>query len=500
MLETLGLLDLELDACSWTPSEEIHLDDWDALADLLPMGYAADVADCIFQQRVKAPPAAIIATGRKTKTKAPASGNGILPSLSDEQLQQLVEAIKRAGCPPFTQLKPTLEIKKADGKALSQIMGHVVAWVNPRPTDTKRTCNNKPPLCKDLEPAFRDMGSSENASEIARLAVKLEQDVLEHALGLSPELGRLSGQELEVLPDGGDDAIGGEYDERFSRSDLWRGVLEIVRRSLGPNVRAGWIATPPGSPTAQERPESARELEVYREHVRQDIVALVDHVAGNDHIRHYPWAAKKGPFDRLRYILGRAVVDWQKDENDAFKEGRTPNPRKSEAHPRRQGKHGDAGGSKESGSKGAHEDSELSRRLPPQSNRGLPSRKSLPSGRNAMAKSSKPPSSNSPRENRGAGVPAALHSSNNSDDSNNSDELEVLPPPNPAANSSKKPASSQRSRNARSDENEDGDEPGGPLRLVKAAKSMRKPASSQSSREAHVEEKQPKWADGRAAT
>lgn len=499
MLETLGLLDLELHTCGWTVSEEILLDDWDALADLLPKGYAADAADRVLQQRIEAFAAAPSALGRKTKTKAIASV--VLPSLCNKQLEQLVNAIKRAGCPPFTHLRPTLEIKKADGKALSQLMGHVVAWVNPRPTDTKRTSNNKPPLCKDLEPAFRDMGSSNDAAEIARLAIKLEQDILEYALGLLPELGRLSGPELEVLPDGGRDAIDDGYDERFSRSRLWRGVLEIVRCSLGPGVRAGWVATPPGSPTGQERADSARELEQYREHVRQGIVALVDNVAGDDHIKHHPWAAKRGPFDRLKYILGRAVVDWQKEESDAFKQGRTPNPRKSEAHPKRQGKQGNEGvrSSADDGSRGAREDNEPNRHLPPQSGQGLPSRKSLPSGRISTAKASKPPSLNPPREKR---VPATRPSSHDGDDS---DELEVLPPLNPAANSSRKPASSQKSRNVRPDNHDGGDELESPLRPIQPAKSKRKPTGSQSSSEARMdraippEEKQPKWADGRVA-
>lgn len=150
VLDTLESLDREVDISKsgWMPSDTILLDDWETLAILLPGDYTADSLDCIYQERQRLHESR--ASISENLSKMNPVGRGFLPELDDDEVQQLMESIKRAGCPPFARLKSTLEISKADRKALSQIMSHVVAWVNPCPSEVKRTCNNKPPLCKDL--------------------------------------------------------------------------------------------------------------------------------------------------------------------------------------------------------------------------------------------------------------------------------------------------------------------------------------------------------------
>lgn len=201
VLNTLEALNrgVNVNESCWTPSNTILLSDWEALATLLPSGYTAESLDLVYQERQRLhefKAGAYVKANRKKPI-----GKGFLPWLSDGEVRQLVESIKRAGCPPFAHIKPILEIKKTDGKALSHIMRHVVAWLNPHPMDAIRTHNNKPPLCKDLKPAFQDArGSSTTAAEITRISIELEEKVLEHALSLPRELNCLGGPILDEFP------------------------------------------------------------------------------------------------------------------------------------------------------------------------------------------------------------------------------------------------------------------------------------------------------------
>ncbi|KAL7917551.1 hypothetical protein ACQKWADRAFT_325552 [Trichoderma austrokoningii] len=63
-------------------------------------------------------------------------------------------------------------------------MSHVVAWVNPRPTNVKHNGNNKPQLYKNLEPALMDMYSDAMAADIEQMPIQLEQDVVEQIIDI----------------------------------------------------------------------------------------------------------------------------------------------------------------------------------------------------------------------------------------------------------------------------------------------------------------------------
>jgi hypothetical protein len=306
VLDTLACLDRGVDACKgdWVPSDTILLDDWEALADFLPSGYTQDVVDRLSRQ-LQESSAAEAGTLEKPKRGRMSCGKNLfLAGLNGEQLRQLVEAIKRAGCPPFTHLKPTLEIKKDDAKALSQIMSHVVAWVNPCPSDVKRTGNNKPPLCKDLEPAFRDnIHSSTAAAEITQMSTKLERDVLEHALSLPKELGRLGGPILEELPTG-DAADNVEYASRFTDSQLWQGILEIVRHYLGPGIRPEWVAGQQQDHGAGEAKEGSQEL------IKRGVVTLAEYIPNIQEIDWDALVQDGASLTRLGQMLGQTIETW----------------------------------------------------------------------------------------------------------------------------------------------------------------------------------------------
>lgn len=185
-----------------------------------------------------------------------AGGRNFLHKLNNVEVSQLVECIKRAGCPVFVPLRVTLDIKKTDGKALSQIMSYVVAWANLCPTDVKRGGNNKPPLCRDLEPALRDVYSSAAAAEVTGMSIELEREILEYAISRPKELDRLNGPIIDELPTG-DGASSAAYASRFIDGELWRGMLEIVRRRLGPAhvmcFRNAHVKSLLGSRTCQTR-------------------------------------------------------------------------------------------------------------------------------------------------------------------------------------------------------------------------------------------------------
>lgn len=90
--------------------------------DLLPSGYTKRNINYILSRQWKEVLTVTTEAGAIERLKqGKALGNkGLLfTGLNDKQLLQLVEAIKRADCPPFIHLKPTLEIKRSNGKALS---------------------------------------------------------------------------------------------------------------------------------------------------------------------------------------------------------------------------------------------------------------------------------------------------------------------------------------------------------------------------------------------
>lgn len=109
------------------PSDIILPNDWETLATLLPDGYKANSLDRSYRKRLEDYKASALGN----PSKASPVGESFLSKLNDVEVSQLVECIKRAGCPAFVPLRVTLDIKKTDGKALSQIMSHVMAWANP---------------------------------------------------------------------------------------------------------------------------------------------------------------------------------------------------------------------------------------------------------------------------------------------------------------------------------------------------------------------------------
>lgn len=115
--------------------------------------------------------------------------------------------------------------------------------MNPRPTGVKRTTNNKPQLCKDLELAFRDMHGGAAAAEIKQMSIQLERDVLKHVLSRQDKLGCLiNGLTFGEFPEG-DDASSVVYGSRFINNKLQQDILEIIRRTLGPDIRSEWVTS-----------------------------------------------------------------------------------------------------------------------------------------------------------------------------------------------------------------------------------------------------------------
>lgn len=231
MLDTLESLDRQanMGETGWVPSDTILLDDWETLAVLLPNSYNAGSLNRVYRKRLDEGKA----SAPEDPDKTPPAGESFLSKLNDGEVRQLVECIKGAGCPAFAHLRATLNIKKTDGRALSQIMSHA--------TDVKRDGNNKPPLCKDLEPALRDVRSSAAAAEITQMSIELEREILEYAISRPKELDRLSGSIIDELPTG-DGAGSAAYASRFIDGGLWRGILEIVRR------RWALVSAPNGQP------------------------------------------------------------------------------------------------------------------------------------------------------------------------------------------------------------------------------------------------------------
>lgn len=145
-------------------------------------------------------------------------------------------------------------------------------------------------------------------AEITQMSIELEQDILEHALSLPEELGRLSGSIIEELPMGGDfNSVA--YASRFIDSELWRGILEIVRQRLGPGIRTEWAIS------QQQGHDTSKATEGSQEIIKRGIMALAKNISSIEDISlNDTWAQDSGSFTRLTQMLEWTVEEWLAEE------------------------------------------------------------------------------------------------------------------------------------------------------------------------------------------
>lgn len=253
-----------LRALPTSTSGSIQISDWNVLAGSLKSDTydAADVhhvfypkGEGINKDDSKSSPSAASTIKPVQKT---ARRSGFLSSLDKEAYDGLCRHLQQNLTLRFPDVQPLLTIKKEEGKVMTQVIDHVVRWVNTQPADiVDKHENNKSLRRQDLIPAIEDLmitthgddwwaqrredgdvdGADDMASWLDLRSRTLERQVIDYIRSHMTEFRDPSTKHyLDMMPEEYDE----HYAERFSTGDLWTGLFHIVQHALGPAFRPVW--------------------------------------------------------------------------------------------------------------------------------------------------------------------------------------------------------------------------------------------------------------------
>ncbi|EXA30946.1 hypothetical protein FOVG_17723 [Fusarium oxysporum f. sp. pisi HDV247] len=257
ILETLRALPV-------STSESIQISDWTMLArSLRSDAYdATDVHQVFYPKEDNKngdgnPNKPSASSTAKSVPKA-SRRSGFLSSLDKEAYDGLCRHLQQNLTLRFPDVQPLLRIKKEEGEIMTQVMDHVVRWVNTQPADIIGLHENNKPLRRDdLIPAIKRLmttaygddwwaqlreddgvdGTDDVASWLDLRSRTLERQVLDYVRSHMTEFRDPSTKHyLDLMPEEHDE----HYAERFSTGDLWTGLFHIVQHAVGPAFRPVW--------------------------------------------------------------------------------------------------------------------------------------------------------------------------------------------------------------------------------------------------------------------
>jgi hypothetical protein len=129
----------------------------------------------------------------------------------------------------FLNIQAMLRRGRKEGKVISQVMCHIVQWVNPHPAQVGERENNKPELWRDLVPVLEDKFEGQ-AGEEAR---QLQRRIFDTLRGRVDELVTRSGGDCLSKPPSSE---GEPYLDRFERP-IWKDILVKVHATVGPRFQ-----------------------------------------------------------------------------------------------------------------------------------------------------------------------------------------------------------------------------------------------------------------------
>jgi hypothetical protein len=187
--------------------QSIQLSDWNALVCLSSQS-APDVQNLFYPDAL--PGVVLEVDGGSCRHPT------FLQALNDMAYYDAYQAVLTFPDRRFPDLQAMFRTGRRDGKAVSQLILHVVQWVNPSPTKVGDRENNKPPLWRDLMYPFNVGGSSQGAIE--GQAQELQRRIFDTVRYRVDEL-----SDLSKMPDTEKES----YLERFE-SPLWKEILVMV--------------------------------------------------------------------------------------------------------------------------------------------------------------------------------------------------------------------------------------------------------------------------------
>lgn len=216
--------------------QSIRLSDWNALLGL-PSRSATDVQSLFY---LDAPPNVVLEVDGGSYRRS-----DFLGAFDDTAYYNAWQAVLAFPERRFPDIQAMLRTGRHDGKVMSQVMTHVVQWVNPAPAKVGDRENNKPPLWRDLTGAFKHGSGGQGAAE--GQAQELQRRIFDVLRGRINEV-----SDLSKMPD----TDGESYLERFE-SSIWKDILVTVHGMVGPyfyGVMAKFNKEDPITLTSRQEP------------------------------------------------------------------------------------------------------------------------------------------------------------------------------------------------------------------------------------------------------
>jgi hypothetical protein len=153
--------------------------------------------------------------------------DGFLTALDDGAYHSAAQFVLTNLDQVFYDIQAALRVGRHEGKLISQVMSHVVQWINPNVTRFADRENNKPPLWRDFVPSL----TIQHGSSAERESRTLQRRIFGVIRSRLRELdGSLSGKV-------GDN----NYPDRFE-VPIWKEILSTVQTAVGPHFE-GPLAT-----------------------------------------------------------------------------------------------------------------------------------------------------------------------------------------------------------------------------------------------------------------
>lgn len=244
-------------------------------------------------------------TGRRPK---------FLAKLSDEHYESLYQYLKGNPLGHFPDICKMLKTKKDDVKLMSQVLEHVVLWLNRNPIALyDNTRKNRPLLREDFVPYLeqhmpivREENGEAFTETSEEASIRLEREVLDFARHRITELEQPGVSKcLEVFPDEhvDEDTV---YAERFNW-EFWRDLLQHVTKFLGGSFEPWWT-----SEASSRAPSSLTRH-------------FCSFMTGVPEVASNPALNSTDAIYQLERIIDTAVVGWALSRTEEAIQGQTGN-------------------------------------------------------------------------------------------------------------------------------------------------------------------------------
>jgi hypothetical protein len=269
--------------------ESIQLSDWSLLAKLPSQRTTDNMRKLFYPETLADDLASHDASLRRSK---------FLVRVDDATYKEIYETILQRSTLQFPDIQEILRVGRAQGKAISQMMNHVVQWISPLPSKGDRV-----QLWQEFLPAFKENGTVQ-----ARM---LQRQIFNILRNRTTELSDQSCSDyLYRLPKD----MGDFYLERFKLPGIWRDVLIEVRKIVGAHLQG---------PLVRFNTQDLVVLPLQQQEEPTLIQAVQDAISRLPHVARNPALQSTKALDTLMNKISPDIISWAKCTYDGATESQT---------------------------------------------------------------------------------------------------------------------------------------------------------------------------------